>query len=122
MKPRLAYGLAEAAQVLSLSVRSLRYLLRQGKLGYAKVGRRVLIPHAELERLLRRATVKATVPLEADEPIRPTGQSGEGEQGGRVDGAQWEPGSPRMVRRRGGARVGLGRALFRPSHRRRQYR
>src|SRR5262245_30670014 len=71
MKPRLAYDLAEAAQALSLSVRSLRYLLRQGKLGYAKVGRRVLIPYAELERLLRRATVKATVHLEADEPIRP---------------------------------------------------
>lgn len=72
MTTRLAYSVAEAAQALSVSLRSLRYLLRNGKLGYARVGRRVLIPHAELERLLRRASVKPTAPLDADEPIRPT--------------------------------------------------
>jgi len=67
---RLAYSLAEAAQASSLSVRSLRYLIQTGRLGYAKVGRRVLIPHTELEKLLRRASVKATETLDADEPIR----------------------------------------------------
>ena len=45
MTTRLAYSLAEAAQASSLSVRSLRYLIQTGRLGYAKVGRRVLIPY-----------------------------------------------------------------------------
>jgi excisionase family DNA binding protein len=71
MTPRLAYSLAEAAEALSLSLRSVRYLMQTGKLGYARVGRRILIPHAELERFLRRASVKATQQLDADEPIRP---------------------------------------------------
>jgi excisionase family DNA binding protein len=73
MSERLAYSLAEAAQLSSLSVRSLRYLMQQGKLGFAKVGRRILVPHVELERLLRRASVKPTQTLEAHEPIRPRG-------------------------------------------------
>lgn len=72
MTPRLAYPVNEAAQLIGVSVRSLRYLMRAGKLGYARVGRRVLIPHAELERLLRRASVRPTAPLDADEPIRPS--------------------------------------------------
>jgi excisionase family DNA binding protein len=71
MTPRLAYSLAEAAQATSLSVRSLRYLMQTGKLGFARLGRRVVIPHVELEKLLRPAAVKSTVPLDADEPIRP---------------------------------------------------
>jgi excisionase family DNA binding protein len=78
MTPRLAYSLAEAAQALSLGVRSLRYLLRTGKLGYARLGRRVLIPHTELEKLLQRVSVKATVPLDADEPICPMARTGNG--------------------------------------------
>jgi hypothetical protein len=48
-----------------------RYLVKTGRLGYARVGRRVVIPAAELERLLRRATVKAGALLDGDEPIRP---------------------------------------------------
>jgi excisionase family DNA binding protein len=75
MSPKLSYSLAEAAQLSSLSVRSLRYLMQQGKLGFAKVGRRILVPHVELERLLRRASVKPTQTLEADEPIRPRGKN-----------------------------------------------
>jgi len=71
MSPRLAYPLREAAELSSLSVRSLRYLMKSGKLGYAKVGRRILIPHVELERLIRRASVKPTTILDADESIRP---------------------------------------------------
>jgi excisionase family DNA binding protein len=72
MSPRLAYSLAEAARLSSLSVRSLRYLMQTGKLGYVRVGRRIVIPHTELERLLRRGLVKAIEPLDADESIRPT--------------------------------------------------
>jgi excisionase family DNA binding protein len=68
---RLAYSVTEAAEATSLSVRSLRYLMRTGRLTYARIGRRYLIPHTELERLLRRATVKASEPLDADNPIRP---------------------------------------------------
>jgi excisionase family DNA binding protein len=71
MSERLAYSLAEAAELSSLSVRSLRYLMQEGKLGFAKVGRRILIPHTELERLIRRASVKPRQALDADEPIRP---------------------------------------------------
>jgi excisionase family DNA binding protein len=75
MRPRLAYSLAEAAQLSSLSVRLLRYLMQQGKLGFAKVGRRILVPHVELERLLRRASIKSTQIIDADELIRPRGKN-----------------------------------------------
>jgi excisionase family DNA binding protein len=70
----LAYSPADAAKVIGISPRSLRYLIKKGHLGFARIGRRVLIPHSEIKRLLRRATVKATVPLDADEPIRPRGE------------------------------------------------
>jgi excisionase family DNA binding protein len=73
MTTRLAYPLAEAAQLSSLSVRSLRYLMKTGRLGFSKVGRRILIPHVEIERLLRRGFVKPTQILDGDEPIRPRG-------------------------------------------------
>jgi excisionase family DNA binding protein len=69
--PRLAYSVGEAAKAMSVSVRSLRYLMQTGRLGFARIGRRVVIPHAELERLLRRRSVKATVFLDGDESIRP---------------------------------------------------
>jgi excisionase family DNA binding protein len=65
MSARLAYSLKEAAEAVGLSVRSLRYLVAAGKVGFCRVGRRVLIPHVELERLLRKASVKATEPLDA---------------------------------------------------------
>jgi excisionase family DNA binding protein len=86
MTPRLAYSLSEAAQALGLSVRSLRYLMQQGKLGYARIGRRVLIPASELERLLRRASVKPTEPLDADERIRPAARPKKG-SAPELDGA-----------------------------------
>jgi excisionase family DNA binding protein len=68
---RLAYPLREAALIVGLSPRSLRYLIKSGKLGYAKVGRRILITDEELRRFLRRASVKPTTILDADESIRP---------------------------------------------------
>jgi excisionase family DNA binding protein len=78
MTAKLAYSLAEAAQVLSLSVRSLRYLMQTGKVGFSRIGRRVLIPHAELEKLLRRSAVKATARLDADDRIRPKNSNASG--------------------------------------------
>lgn len=73
MTPRLAYPVREAAQLLGISERSVRYLLRSGRLGFAKIGRRLVVPHAELEKLLRKMSVKATEPMDADESIRPVG-------------------------------------------------
>ena len=71
--PRLAYSVSEAARPLGISGRSVRYLLRTGRLGFVRLGRRVLIRHADLEVLLRRGYVKAAQPLDADAPIRPLG-------------------------------------------------
>ncbi len=82
MTSRLAHSVSEAAELLGLSVRSLRYLIKTGKLGYVRLGRRVLIRHEDLERLLRRAWVKATEPLDADQPIRPKHQSTEVDRNG----------------------------------------
>jgi excisionase family DNA binding protein len=78
MSAQLAYSLAEAAEALSLSVRSLRYLMQTGKLGYVRVGRRVLIRHTDLERLLNQSYCRATDRLDADEPIRPRKRQGLG--------------------------------------------
>jgi excisionase family DNA binding protein len=78
MSARLAYSIAEAAEALSMSVRSLRYLMQTGKLGYVRVGRRVLIRHADLERLLNQGYCRATDRLDADEPIRPRKEEGLG--------------------------------------------
>jgi excisionase family DNA binding protein len=91
MMPRLAYSISEAAEALGLSARSLRYLIQTGRLAFARFGRRVVIPHTELERLLRRASVKATAPLDADEPIRPAAKHGNaprGERGALVTSAR----------------------------------
>jgi excisionase family DNA binding protein len=68
---RLSYSVAEAAHVSSLSVRSLRYLMRTGRLGFVKLGRRILIRHNDLEALLRKHYVKPVAGLEAGAPIRP---------------------------------------------------
>jgi excisionase family DNA binding protein len=48
--PQLACSVDEASEATGLSPWSLRYLMKSGRLGYAKVGRRILIPLAELER------------------------------------------------------------------------
>ena len=78
---RLTYSVAESAALTGLSVRALKYLMRQGRLSYVRIGRRILIKHSDLEALLRRATVKATEPLDADDPIRPRRQSMEVDDG-----------------------------------------
>jgi excisionase family DNA binding protein len=73
---RLAYPVPEAAHRLGLSVRSLRYLLRSGRLSHVRLGRRVLIRHQDIEALLRKHYVKGAAAVEPDAPMRlPTAQA-----------------------------------------------
>jgi excisionase family DNA binding protein len=55
---KLAHGPAEAAQLLSLSRRTIDNLLKFGKLKGFKVGRRMLIKHSELEKFINVGTAK----------------------------------------------------------------
>ena len=48
--PRLLYDRKEAARQLSLSVRSLDYLVANKKLEFRRIGKKVLIIHASLVR------------------------------------------------------------------------
>jgi len=48
--PRLLYDRKEAARQLSISVRSLDYLLAQRKFDTRRIGKKVLITHASLIR------------------------------------------------------------------------
>jgi len=48
--PRLLYGRKEAARQISVSVRTLDYLIANGKLRCKRLGGRVLLMHAELVR------------------------------------------------------------------------
>ena len=50
--PRLAYSIAEAAQVIGVLTATIRRLIESRKLPCARLGDRVLIPREELERLL----------------------------------------------------------------------
>jgi len=52
----LAFNRREAADALRVSLRTLDYLLAQGKLRGRRIGRRIVIPRAELEKLLRQDT------------------------------------------------------------------
>jgi len=47
---RLLYDKQTAAEMLSISLRSLNYQLSGGKIRFRRMGSRVLIPHAELVR------------------------------------------------------------------------
>jgi excisionase family DNA binding protein len=73
MRERLAYSLAEAAELIGVSVRSLRYLLQQGRIGYVRMGRRVLVRHEDLQRLLKQHFCRPGASVDADAPIRPRG-------------------------------------------------
>jgi len=48
----LAFNRREAADALRVSLRTLDYLLAEGKLQGSRIGRRIVIPRAEVERLL----------------------------------------------------------------------
>lgn len=57
---KMAYEFKEASFTTGLSVPLLRQLARDGKLKVARVGRRVLIPASELERLTKPGATFAT--------------------------------------------------------------
>jgi excisionase family DNA binding protein len=50
---RLLYTRNEAARQLSISVRSVDYLIANKQLATRRIGKRVLIPHSELVRFAR---------------------------------------------------------------------
>ncbi len=52
----LAFSRREAADALRISLRMLDYMLAQGKLRGRRLGRRIVIPRVEIEKLLRHDT------------------------------------------------------------------
>jgi len=53
--PQFLLSRRQAAQSLSISLRTLDYLIASGKLTMRRIGRRVLIEPTELERFSRRS-------------------------------------------------------------------
>ena len=53
MDARLLYDRKSAARMLSISLRSLAYLLARGEIHFRRIGSKTLIPHAELVRFAR---------------------------------------------------------------------
>lgn len=49
----LLYDRKSAARMLSISLRSLAYLLSRGEIHFRRIGTKTLIPHAELVRFAR---------------------------------------------------------------------
>jgi hypothetical protein len=52
-QPKLLYDRKSAAHALSISVRSLDYLIARKELAFRKIGKKVMIQHAELLRFSR---------------------------------------------------------------------
>ena len=52
MEQKLALGIKDAALAIGLSHWTLRSMIRQGKIGAVRIGRRVLIEPSELLRVL----------------------------------------------------------------------
>ncbi len=50
---RLLFSRIDAAERLSISARAIDYLIANGSLGFKRIGTRVLIPAADLERFAR---------------------------------------------------------------------
>ena len=59
----LAFNRREAADALRVSLRMLDYLLAEGKLRGSRIGRRIVIPRTEVEKLLLQG---AGIGLEGD--------------------------------------------------------
>jgi len=49
---RLSYTLNEAADMTGISAYTLRRMVLQGKIGSARIGKKILIPAAELQRIV----------------------------------------------------------------------
>jgi len=58
---RLLYARKEAARQLSISIRSLDYLIAGRQIATRRIGSRILIPHEELVRLATSARVRSVV-------------------------------------------------------------
>jgi excisionase family DNA binding protein len=52
----IAFSRREAADALRVSLRTIDYLLAKGKLRGRRIGRRLIIPRVEIEKLLRQDT------------------------------------------------------------------
>ena len=59
---KLLYAKKEAAAMLSISVRSLEYLIVRGELKVRRFGGRTLVHHKELERRAGRDVIENLVP------------------------------------------------------------
>jgi hypothetical protein len=60
-EPRLLYSREDAAYQLSISARSIDYMIASKKVATKRIGSRVLIPHAELVRLATTAQIKTVL-------------------------------------------------------------
>jgi hypothetical protein len=69
--PRLLYDRKEAARQLSISVRSLDYLIGQRKLITRRLGKKVLVPHAELVRFASANHYEPITPEEHTDAAEP---------------------------------------------------
>ncbi len=56
---RLGYSLIEASELTSLSIFSIKRQIRRGNLQVTRIGRRVVIPAANLEKFIRTGTTSA---------------------------------------------------------------
>lgn len=73
MQPPLAVDVREAGRLLSVAPRTVRAWVKSGRIRCARLGRRVVIPVSELERLL--APVAAdTIHLETKTPACEAGE------------------------------------------------
>lgn len=73
-KVRLAYSKKEAAAATSISLRSIDYLIERGQLKAVRIGRRVVIPARELEKLVSKGSGPG--PLREDSSIALTSEVG----------------------------------------------
>jgi excisionase family DNA binding protein len=71
MSEHLAYTVRESARLIGSSERTIRYAIKMGRLGFCRLGRKVVIPHSELVKLLKRGYVKPVEGFDPSEPIRP---------------------------------------------------
>jgi excisionase family DNA binding protein len=65
---KLSVGLEQAEEMTGISHHTFRKLVRKGKIKAARVGRRIVIPIAELERLVKPADISGSKRNEKGRP------------------------------------------------------
>lgn len=70
VESRLLYDRKEAAKLLSISLRSLAYLLSRGEIHFRRIGSKTLIPHAELVRFARGQHPSPLASRSVNEPLQ----------------------------------------------------